>query len=171
MQLKKISIACLLGIYLTTTYSLCNSNLSLGRPDSRYVALTSTNISEVVDSQTGLSWQRCVVGMAWNGTSCIGTASSFSWVEALDYVRSINNGSLNKWRIPNVIELQTLVDRTCYGPAINSRWFDNTPAVWTWTSSPDVNQSGSAWFVDFASGASGTIANYYLQPIRLVRNK
>lgn len=84
----------------------CKPSIPLSRPDSRYEAVLGSTPadSEVRDKVTGLVWQRCVVGIAWNGTTCTGTASSLTWVNALDAARTATASTApnaTAWRVPN----------------------------------------------------------------------
>ena len=125
----------------------CNANIPLTRPDSRYEAVTGATPagSEVRDKVTGLVWQRCVVGMLWDGTTCTGTASTHDWQQALEVARNATastaatgaTGATAAWRVPNIIELFSLGERACYIPAINTTWFPATPTDRSfWSSSP-----------------------------------
>ena len=107
---------------------------------------TSPTGAEVRDRVTGLIWQRCLVGMAWNGASCTGTASSLTWVSALEVARNTSASLVApsiSWRVPNHAELFSLAECACYKPAINSTWFPETASQFTWTSSPSTGSSVS----------------------------
>jgi hypothetical protein len=153
----------------------CNVKISLTRPDSRYEAVSGASPadSEVRDKVTGLIWQRCVVGMVWNGTTCTGTASNLTWQQALDAVRTANPSTVpaaTAWRVPNHAELYSLAERACVNPAINTTWFLATPSDWTWSSSPYANGSGSASLVDFYVGLDGYDSKGSTYRVRLVRS-
>ena len=126
---------------------------------------------EVTDSQTGLVWQRCSVGQSWNGSTCTGNASSYTYEGALAYAKIQNTtDSVTGWRLPNVKELASLADKGCQNPAIDRTAFPATPSSWYWTSSTYAGNSQLAWAVDFLNGYFGY--NYgrgnYLR-VRLVR--
>ncbi|MBE3653997.1 DUF1566 domain-containing protein [Vibrio navarrensis] len=53
--------------------------------------------------------------------------------------------------MPNKNELASIVEYRCYQPAINNQQFPNTSG-WYWSSSPDADNSGYVWFVNFVSG-------------------
>lgn len=95
----------------------------------------------VTDSVTGLIWQRCALGMTWNGTACAGPAATYSWAGALSAATGVGAG----WRLPNVKEMESFLDRRCLGPAVNTNRFPNQPATWHWTATP-------AWAVDVNDG-------------------
>jgi hypothetical protein len=110
----------------------CHPSLPRTRPDSRYEAVAGASPagSQVRDRVTGLVWQRCAMGMAWNGSNCTGTALEFHWSDALDAGRNVGGG----WRVPNRVELTSLVEGACRHPAINTTWFPDTPQVFAWSS-------------------------------------
>ena len=58
----------------------------------------------------------------------------------------------NDWRMPDVLELQTLIDRSKTGPSIDINYFPNITNNVYWTSSPNNDYFGGAWQVDFRSG-------------------
>jgi hypothetical protein len=161
----------------TVAQAICNVNIPPTRPDSRYEALADATpaYSEVRDKVTGLVWQRCVVGMAWNATTCTGTPSSLTWQNALDAARTATastaaSGGAAAWRVPNHAELYGLAERACYNPAINTTLFPATPAEWTWSSSPDVNNSLGAWVVDYSVGWDFYSQKNAARRVRLVRS-
>jgi len=62
----------------------------------------------ITDNLTGLMWTK----------DANLTGSHSTWQQALDYVKTLNTGGHTDWRLPNVIELKSLVDYTQYGPAL-----------------------------------------------------
>ena len=124
----------------------------------------STDGSQVIDSTTGLTWQRCVAGMSWNGTTCTGTAATYTHEAALAYAKTQTG-----WKLPNIKELASIVDRTRSNPAIDTTAFPATPAGYTWSASPYAGDGSLAWSVHFYHGyVYGSSHNYALF-VRLVR--
>jgi hypothetical protein len=169
-------LLCLLGLS-GVAQAACNPNIPLTRPDSRYEAVAGATPagSEVRDKVTGLVWQRCVVGMAWNGTACTGTASNLTWQNALDAARTATastatTGASATWRVSNHAELYSLAERACYNRAINTTWFPATPSGWTWSSSPSANDSAAAWGVSFDVGLGNLAYKSSAYRVRLVRS-
>lgn len=72
------------------------------------------------------------------------------------------------WRLPNKNELASIVEYRCYQPAINNRQFPNTSG-WYWSSSPDADNSGYVWFVNFVSGDVFSRSKAAINVVRLVR--
>lgn len=151
----------------TAIAQTCNPNIFNNTPDSRYEIVSGSNGSEVLDKQTKLIWQRCSYGQIWNGSICTGDASLHKWSDALAKVKSIGNG----YRIPNIKELESLVNESCYNPAINSKIFPNMPLIeyGNWSSSlfQDRNTSYS-WGVVFKYGGAGELRgeSAYIRAVR-----
>jgi hypothetical protein len=125
-----------------------------GNPYSAGRYSASGNGAEVADAATGLVWRRCVEGMLWNGTACTGTALLLTHEQALARARDMAN-----WRLPNIKELESLVDRRRINPSIDPAVFPATPASEHWSSTGDV-RGAQAWMVDFRSGrANGYVCS------------
>jgi hypothetical protein len=125
---------------------------------------------EVTDKRTGLVWKRCSEGQTLSGSSCTGTAASYTHEQALARAKSANTAdSPTGWRLPNVKELASLADKGCQSPAIDSTAFPSTPSSWYWSSSPYVGYSASAWFVRFFNGDVNSYGRGYGSRVRLVR--
>lgn len=127
---------------------------------------------QVIDLRSGLVWQRCSAGQAWDGSTCTGTAGLYSHADAFGLALQANpRNNPSGWRLPNVKELGSLVDLGCNAPTIDAAVFPATPQTETWTSTPNVRRTNVAWTVDFGPGyinASTGIANTL--PVRLVRS-
>ncbi|EOW9219497.1 TPA: DUF1566 domain-containing protein [Vibrio cholerae] len=106
----------------------------------------------VTHHTTGLIWQRCSLGQSWDGTDCTGTATAYSWDEALAAATQDALAGFSDWRLPNKNELASIVEYRCRKPAINHQQFPNTPSAWYWSSSPYANSSYDAWIVNFHDG-------------------
>jgi uncharacterized repeat protein (TIGR01451 family) len=128
---------------------------------------TDNGDGTVTHQKTGLTWMRCSLGQTWTGTTCSGTAQTYSYYNAIQ--QTANFAGYSDWRLPNIAELQTIVERDNYYPAINTELFPNTPSDVFWSSSPYVGSASYAWFVYFSYGnVSGSIRDSAF-PVRLVR--
>ncbi|MBS4096698.1 MAG: DUF1566 domain-containing protein [Sulfuricella sp.] len=120
----------------------------------------------VTHQKTSLTWKRCAEGQTWSGSTCSGTAKSYTWSAA-------NALSTGGWRLPTVNELQTLVEYSIAypGPAINTTIFPSTPASEFWSASAYANSSDGAWYVDLLYGGDShyTYGNTNNNNVRLVR--
>ena len=127
----------------------------------------------VTHKTTGLTWMRCALGQEWTGSTCLGTESAYTYDQAVALTHTFAEHS--DWRLPNIAELQTIVERENIKPAINAVIFPNTPSHAFWSSS-HARHFGEAWIVGFYSGSNssglidfnsfGLISSY---AVRLVR--
>jgi len=147
---------------------ICNLNYKLTKPDSRYTY--NTQGDEVIDTVTGLVWKRCLEGQIWEGSTCIGKASIFTWEQALAHAATKNG-----WRLANINELYSLAEPLCFGPAMNQAAFPGEPALNVWSSTPAVSENNSVWLFDAMYGRT----HFYFQSksqgahnsVRLVRSQ
>lgn len=101
----------------------------------------------VNDAWTGLQWRRCEQGRLWNGSVCTGVSSTFTHEQALVHARAQTG-----WRLPNIKELNSLVDLSLRDNAIDSTSFPGTTSNQVWASSPSIGTPSQGWFVLFSDG-------------------
>ncbi len=125
---------------------LLGANIALAQTCNPNAASTFTSWtdggSSITDNSTGLVWQRCALGQSWTGSSCSGTASTAAWAAAV-------SGAPAGWRLPNVKELESMVERRCSLPAVDGAAFPafpTAPQVQFWSSTP-------GWAVNFSDGS------------------
>ncbi|TWI71696.1 uncharacterized protein DUF1566 [Desulfobotulus alkaliphilus] len=123
----------------------------------------------VTHKPTGLVWMRCSLGQDWDGSTCTGSAITRNWQGALQAAQDSNFAGHNDWRLPNIKELESIVEERCFSPVINAAVFPQTPSSRFWSSSPGANGSGGAWHLLFGYGGVnlGSKASNY--QVRLVR--
>lgn len=96
----------------------------------------------VKDNVTGLTWQRGV------------PTPEYTWANAKTYCAGLSLGGQSGWRLPTFIELESILDRTRVGPAINRTAFPSTPNGEYWSSSAGTQSTGCAWAVHFGQGST-----------------
>ena len=108
----------------------------------------------VTDTITNLTWQQ------------VDNGQTMTWEEAMEYAATSSVGGCSDWRLPNRKELETIVDRYKFNPAIDTTLFPNTQSQIYWSGSP-ANHS-NVWGIDFRSGRRVKVnpASHYL--VRLV---
>ena len=121
----------------------------------------------VTDSTTGLTWKRCAEGQTWTGAACTGAAAAYTWTQA--NARTSTFAGYSDWRLPNIRELQTIVDRTVYSPSIDRTVFPNAPESLFWSASAYAGNSDLAWGVLFYYGNAGFNGKGNSFQVRLVR--
>lgn len=162
------------GMYLTalasTGFAQCNPALVSDTPTTRFVLVSN---EALVDTRTGLMWARCPLGYLWQNSSCelgAGETGLFDWQTALARAELNVLGDFDDWRLANKKELESIVDRSCSSPAINSELFPSTPASLFWSSTPNAARADVAWVIDFSSGAHRNLNKAETGAVRLVRD-
>lgn len=126
----------------------CPAGLLRTAPDSRY---SDNGNGTVTDNQTGLMWKQCSEGQS--GAGCAGIATGLNWPDSLAAGANSSFAGFNDWRLPNVKELASLIERACHRPSINELRFPNTPPTGIyWVSSSSAANGSNAWFVYFSNG-------------------
>ncbi len=167
MMQKKLLV--ILSIALNSVaYAACQNNIIATAPDNRYQLLN--NGAEVKDLNTNLIWQRCSLGQTWSGSSCTGGGGQYNLQGALQAAQNTEGG----WRLPNIKELRSLVERSCFSPSVNERIFPNTLAGFYLSSSPTIwaGDAGLNWIISFSDGRDEyDNKNYVKYYTRLVRSE
>ena len=110
------------------------------------------NAQAVEDHQTGLIWQRCSWGLKGNDCA-MWDASRVPWQEALLITSMRSTEDCETWRLPSLVELNSLVEPQSGDVQIDQHYFSNTQATWYWTATTfDLTNS---WIkvVSFADGS------------------
>lgn len=164
----KISAALFFGALLATNivYADCSDDILPSTPNSRF---TVNNNGTVTDNQTGLMWMRCSLGQTWGGEKCEGSATNYTWRQALVSSDKSNLAGFNDWYLPNIKELASIIEISCYHPAINNTLFPSTQSRVYWTSSHSASSSYFAWGVYFGYGFVTPNDKNFEQLVRLVR--
>lgn len=108
---------------------------------------TDNEDGTVTDEATGLMWMEADAGYA------------MEWDDALEYAENFEYAGYDDWRLPNVKELQSIVDYTGSYPAIDPEYFTCTELeenenyyFWSSTSayfSTELPDNAYAWYVAF----------------------
>lgn len=92
----------------------------------------------VQDRATGLAWQKSDDGKPRD------------WPEALSYCQNLELGGQRGWRLPNVKELQSIVDYSRDSPALDERFLKiSDPRGWFWSSTTHGDNIRHAAYVCF----------------------
>ena len=121
----------------------------------------------VTDTYTGLMWAQNPIQIGYP-----------DWSSSMGYCEDLTLplvAGYTDWRMPNRIELQSLVDYTRSDPAINTGYFPSTmydfEAAYGWTSTTIMGATSQAWCVDFSNGdiISEYKSDYYFGYVQAVR--
>ena len=92
----------------------------------------------VTDNVTNLMWQQ---------GGYVG-----DWSDALAHCEGLELGGHTDWRLPEINELQSIVNYSYYDPAIDEDFFPGTEPNFYWSSSTYAVDTELAWYVYFYSG-------------------
>ena len=131
--------------------------------DSVFTNFIDNGDDTVTDTETGQMWQKETA------------PGSYTWQQALEYAENLTLAGYSDWRLPNINELQTLVDYSSYNPAIYPVFRIHTVLGNYWSSTTYANSPHTAWRVNFSSGHAGGFKkshNYYYvrDYVRVVRS-
>lgn len=130
----------------------------IAHPDNRFV-----EESQVVhDRSTGLTWMK-------SADIC---KEPVTWTSALSLVSEMNAGKefgYNDWRVPNVVELESLTDLGRHSPALPvDHPFDDVRDYY-WSATTSMYDADYAWVLYFIDGAVGVgykpLSEFYLWPV------
>ena len=120
---------------------------------------TDNGNGTVTDNLTGLMWTK--------DANPVG--NSMTWQQALDYVKTLNTGGHTDWRLPNVNELNSLVDYSSSIPALPlGHPFTNVRYFFYWSSTTGAIYP-VAWLVGMDGGFVGSVESdfsFYAWPVR-----
>lgn len=116
--------------------------ITIGLSLSLFADFTRDDTKKIVtDNATHLQWQDNAD--AKNITK--------KWRAAIDYCEGSSLGGYTDWRLPNINELKSIVDRSKFNPTIVTG-FQNVRSDYYWSSTTLEVYKYSAWFVTFSNG-------------------
>lgn len=120
----------------------------------------------VFDIMTGLTWKICAEGMPYSNGRCTGNMN-FTWA----YANKTFSDHANGWRLPNIDELRSIVEKRCAEPAINLQVFPDTQPSSFWSATAGAGNSDYAYNVFYGRGLLGNDLKTNSYYVRLVRGK
>lgn len=128
-------------------------------PSPRFVVGAGTEADCVTDQLTGLMWVRAPDSI------------TTTWSNALASANGLTLCGFSDWRLPNVNELESLVNSEVANQAIflNTQGFSGVAANDYWSSSSFALNGTAAWIVDMFSGYMGVnskVVGHYVWPVR-----
>ena len=154
MLWRSLFVAALVGgLTMPAMAQDCDAKKPATAPMSRFKV--SSDGASVTDTKSHKTWLRCVVGMSWDGSSCTGQSHTYTWSDSLDVIKEVNDkkvGGRGDWRLPTVEELNSIVEKQCFKPAINLELFPYSPDSGFWTDSSVEGVQPRVWIVHFLHG-------------------
>ncbi len=130
-------------------------------PDPRF---TDNGNWTVTDNMTGLMWVKAPHYLSEN-------SGGKTWNNAIDFCNGLSFAGHSDWRLPNVRELQSLIDYGRILPALPyGHPFTDDPSFHYWSSSTHAGLSGYAWAVGLSHGdvdyVNKTTFQFHVWPVR-----
>ena len=123
----------------------------------------SENDQTVFDNNTGLLWLR----------DANGHKNTMDWDSAFNLISAMNRETAygyNDWRVPNIIELESLTDMSQHSPALPENHLFNNVEEFYWSSTTSMYDTNYAWVLYMVDGAVGVghkpLSEFYLWPVR-----
>ena len=113
-----------------------------------FYATGCSNVGRFVDNGDGTVTDNCT-GLMWQADTG-NDERGLNWCSALAYCEGLELGDHSDWRLPNVRELQSIVDYGRVDPSIDPA-FDAVSSLY-WTSTSLADGPGLAWDVSFLDG-------------------
>ena len=93
----------------------------------------------ITDTITGLMWQQVDGG-------------EMTFDKATTYANDLILGGYSDWRMPSILELNSLLNHDKNNPALNTVYFTATAAQYWWSSQKQVNDAAKAWVTNSGGG-------------------
>jgi outer membrane protein assembly factor BamB len=122
----------------------------------------------VTDWATGLMWQKRTNDI--DNNKVINDDDAVSWEDALQFCEQLNFAGYTDWHLPNVRELQSIVDYKYSDASIEQSFFEAENLLY-WTSTPRIHGTSYsyAWQIYFHNGATDYKNKTYHRFVRCVR--
>lgn len=114
----------------------------------------------VSDTTTNLQWQDDVI---------VPNLHTLSWIEAIEYCEDLDLDAHEDWRLPNINELNSIVDYSSFNQSIDKSEFSNTKSANYWSSTTHSAYNDSTWNIDFYYGLSDYTSKLAENYVRCVR--
>lgn len=172
MQYLNLKTLALLSVFVCASPAwsaqTCKTTITPTTPSSDF---TAHGDGTVTHHKTGLMWKVCSESQTFainNGApTCTGKIATYNWQEAQAKHASFANHS--DWRLPNLHELASITELSCYHPAINQSIFPSTSSEAYWSSSPYAGSHGYGAGIYFYTGYDSSLIQSSLYHVRLVR--
>ena len=110
----------------------------------------------VIDNVTGLQWQD-------------DTSIQKAWDAAGTYCSGLPLGDYSDWRLPNIEELETIIDHGETPPSVPENIFQYISLYFYWSATTSANSASDAWWVNFDYGKAYYYAKTNTFDVRCVR--
>jgi len=145
-------------LHMSIAAQTCDPSVPATAPASRF---NDNGDGTATDRKTGLMWKQCMEGKTGHGcgdaSSDVSSLDKFNWQQALQRAETSEFAGYQDWRLPNIKELASIVERKCRDSAINSTIFPRMGnSYFFWSGSPALPTGSSidaSWGIIFGTGA------------------
>lgn len=144
------------------------------------ISATGEELPDTASEWSGV--KNNITGQIWEVKKISNMSNLYNFSNAWDYKRQINQTGLcgyTDWRVPTVKELNSILDRSCTNPSIDTEYFPHTQSTHPmsstpgyWTSTPKIDTRPyilESWGVNFDFGVTMNYARDFFLFVRLVR--
>ncbi|RKY11459.1 MAG: hypothetical protein DRP65_04150 [Planctomycetota bacterium] len=128
----------------------------------RFVVKTISGDDVVFDRSTGLLWPKDGSKAGCNNGNML------TWANAIIYCEGLSFAGYSDWRLPNIYELQSIVEHNGVAPFLYSAWVNMVSSIY-WSSTTYMANTTAAWCTNFIAGlknAKTKTENWYLIAVR-----
>jgi hypothetical protein len=121
---------------------------------------TNNGDGTITDNATGLEWVA--------SPTAAGVGGTYAWADAITACEGLTYAGHSDWRLPNVKELQSIVDYGRVSPAIDTTYFTSESDLY-WSSNTYASITSFAWGVNFSYGNAPLVGKpgpFYARPVR-----
>jgi len=111
----------------------------------------------ITDQETGYTWFRCSAGQVWSDGRCKGRAILRNFDDAQAWAAQAQVANLSNWRIPEIDEMSSIIEKDCRSPAVDINAFPGIEPESYWSNKDNFWSSSMAWSLFFFKG------DYYSQ--------
>ena len=139
----------------------------IGPSGSRY---NDNGDGTVTDNLTGLMWVKDPSEL-YGPWGYPGSPNMMNWYDALNNCENLDYAGYSDWRLPNIRELESLINFGAYGNVIDTYYFPNAQSSGYWSSTLCESYDYYVWLVYFYDGyrTNGGRDYYYTNYVRPVR--
>jgi hypothetical protein len=126
---------------------------------------TDNGDGTVTDNNTGLVWMQNTAETNTDGL--INDDDVLNWQDAVDYCEDLNFAGHDDWRLPERIELRSIVDYGRANPAMDPVFSYQLSRYWSVTT--NANDTDFAWHIIFTYGGDGNYfktSSYFVRCVR-----
>jgi len=161
---KTFVLMLIAGMFSTSAWTaqVCVHNLaSESTPSSDF---TDNEDGTATHNTTGLMWRQCPFKTDVEDGECAVAVESdgrySTWASALEGADNLIYGGYSDWRLPNITELASIVEWTCFEQAINNDIFPDSGDAGSqfWSSTTLRSSQGKARVIQFRTGIESGVS-------------